>query len=101
MNSSSPRERPLQQTEQERLVFLETELELAFTFLRLAEAESSGGNLTHAAELIAKANVTHKAALKYLGNLPLDWEAKRELHLNIRRLREAIRASGRRTLLPV
>ena len=87
----------MRRSEQECLVFLETEIDFAFTLLRLAGAESNGGKLARAAELIAKANVTHKAALKYLGNVRLEPEAKRELQFNVRKLLEAIRAAERRT----
>ncbi len=87
----------IRETERPFLALIETEIEVAFSFLRMAEAETSGGNGKHATELIAKAIVTHNAVLQYLGNMRMEFEAeKQELCIEARKLFEAIRASERR-----
>ena len=85
------------ETEQACLALVETEIEVAFSFLRLADAETNGGNDEHAAELIAKAVATHNVVLQYIQNMRGESETeKRELWLEARRLYENIRAAERR-----
>lgn len=83
-------------TERVRIALVQAEVDTAFTLLRLAEVETCGGLDTHAADLITKAMATHKTALRYLGTvLPELEEQRRELHAEVRKLFEAIRATER------
>ena len=84
------------ETEKACLALIETEIEVAFSFVRLAEVESNGGNEKHAIELIAKAVAVHDVVLKYIQNMRAEFDtAKRELRLEARRLFEAVRAAER------
>ena len=86
----------LRETEQACMALIETEIEIAFSFLRLAEVETCGGNHEHATELIAKALVTHNVALKYIQNMRPEFaEEKSELCRETRRLFEAVRDTER------
>ena len=81
------------ETEWACLALVETEIEVAFSFLRLAEIETRGGNGEDAAELIAKAVATHNVALQYVENMRAGLEAeKRQLGVEARKLFEAIGA---------
>jgi len=85
------------ETERACLALVETEIEVAFSFLRLAEGETRAGNGQHANELIAKAVATHNIVLQYIGNMRAEFEAeKRGLCVEARRLFEAIRAAEER-----
>ena len=85
------------ETELACLALVGTEIEVAFSFLRLAEAETSGGNDEHAKELIAKAVAIHNVVLQYIENMREEFETeKRELWIDARRLFENIRAVERR-----
>jgi hypothetical protein len=85
------------ETEQACLALVETEIEVALSFLRLADAETSGGNDEHAKELIAKAVAIHNVVLQYIENMRGEFETeKRELWVDARRLLENIRAAERR-----
>jgi len=87
----------LRETERACLALVETEIEVAFSFLRLAEGETKAGNGEHAAELIAKAVATHNVVLQYVGNMRAEFEAeKRELCVEARKLFEAIRGAEER-----
>ena len=82
------------ETEWACLALVETEIEVAFSFLRLAEVETRGGNAEDAAELIAKAAAAHNVALQYAENMRAGFEAeKRQLSVEARKLLEAIRAA--------
>ena|SRR5690349_6588050 len=84
------------QAEVKRLVSLQADLDVAFTLLHMADVEIHGGDASHAAELISKAILAHKTALKCLASVPSGFEEeKRELQTSARRLLEAIRASER------
>ena len=83
-------------TDRACLALLQSEIDLAFGFLRLAQVESHGGNSAHAADLIAKAALAHKAVLKDLPSLSLESEEEmRELQRSVRKLFETIRAVER------
>ena len=69
---------------------LEANLELAFSNLRLAEAETSGGKAAHATELITKAILAHRSVLQELACIPDSYEGKRDLTAEATRLLEAI-----------
>ena len=87
----------LRETERACLALVETEIEVAFSFLRLAEGETSAGNGQHAIELISKAVATHNVVLQYVGNMRAEFEPeKRELCVEARKLFEAIRAAEER-----
>jgi hypothetical protein len=92
----SPRRRGTQ-VESTCLVFLQSELDIAFGFLRLADVETGSGNTTHADELIAKASSSYRAVLNGLGTVPLEFEEERQLlREGIRMFQDAIRAIARR-----
>ena len=85
------------ETELACLALVEMEIEVAFSFLQIAESETSAGNGQHAIELIAKAVVTHNVVLQYIGNMRAEFEAeKRGLCVEARKLFEAIRAAEQR-----
>jgi hypothetical protein len=86
------------QLERTCVVLLESELDIAFGFLRLADVETeSGGNAAHADELIAKASNSYKAVLDGLATVPLEFEEERQvLREGVRMLQDAIRAVARR-----
>jgi len=82
------------ETERACLALVETEIEVAFSFLRLAEVETSGGNGEHAADLIAKAVATHDVVLQYIENMRVEFEGEKcELRREARRLFEGIRTA--------
>ena len=84
------------ETERACLALVETEIEVAFSFLRLAEVESSGGNGEHATHLIAKAVATHDVVLQYIENMRAEFQGEKcELRREARRLLEAIRTAQR------
>jgi hypothetical protein len=84
------------------IVFLQSELDIAFGFLRLAEVETGSGNTAHADELIAKASNSYKAVLNGLTTVSGEFEEERQvLCEGVRLLQDAIRSvarRGRRTL---
>jgi len=85
------------ETELACLALVETEIEVALSFLRLAEAETNGGNDEHAKELLAKAVAIRNVVLQYIENMREEFETeKRELWIDARRLFENIRAVERR-----
>src|SRR5258708_30871107 len=78
------------ETERACLALVETEIEVAFSFLRLAEGENRAGNGHHANVLIAKAVATHNAVLQYVANMRAEFETeKREICIEARKLFEA------------
>ena len=85
------------QVERTCIVLLESELDIALGFLRLAEVETDSGNAAHADELIGKANNSYKAVLNGLATVPLEFEGERQfLREGIRSLQDTIRAIARR-----
>ena len=85
------------ETERACLVLVETEIDVALSFLRLAESETRAGHSQHATELIAKAVATHNVIIQYAGNMRAEFEAeKRGLCVEARKLFEAIRAAEER-----
>ena len=79
------------------VVLLESELDIAFGFLRLADVEIESGNHAHADELIGKASNSYKVVLNGLPTVPLDFEGERQLlREGARLLEDAIRATARR-----
>ncbi len=81
------------ETEWACLALVETEMEVAFSFLRLAEVETRGGNSEATAELIAKAVATHNVVLQYVENMRPEFESeKRQLSVEAGKLFEAIGA---------
>jgi len=85
------------ETERACLALIEMEIEVAFSFLRLAESETRAGNGPHATELIAKAVATHNVVIQYVGNMRGEFAAeKRELCVEARKLFEAIRVAEER-----
>ena len=83
------------ETERACLALVETEIDVALSFLRLAESETRAGNGEHATELLAKAVATYNVVLQYVENMRAGFETeKRELCIKARRLFEAIRAAA-------
>ena len=81
------------ETEWACLALVETEIEVALSFLRLAEIETRRGSGEDAAELIAKAVATHNVVLQYVEHMRAGFEAeKRHLSFEARKLFEAIGA---------
>jgi hypothetical protein len=74
---------------------LQTDLDLAFYHLRLAEAEARGGKAAHAWELIAKAAIAHKTVTQALAGISDFYENKRELAQEARRLLESVQSVER------
>ena len=74
---------------------LQSDLDLAFSYLRLDEAETQGGKAAHATELIAKAVIAHRTVLRELVCFPDLSERKRELAGEARRLLESIQSVER------
>lgn len=74
---------------------LQSDLDLAFSYLRLAEAETRGGKVTHATELIAKAVITYRTVERELVRIPGLNENKYELTREARRLLESIQSVER------
>jgi hypothetical protein len=82
------------------IVFLQSELDIAFGFLRLAEVETRSGDTAHADELIARASNSYKAALNGLTTVSREFEEERQvLRERLRLLQDAIRAVARRRTL--
>src|SRR5712692_330080 len=95
-SSIQPAARFREETERACLALVEAQLEVAFTFVRRAESEIGDGNGAGTAELIAKAIATHNMAVKYLANVPVEFEEeKRKLYIAARKLFEASRAAAR------
>src|SRR5215469_15461616 len=69
---SFPVETPAGRAEQVRIVFLETDVDMAFTFLRLAETESKIGNGSRAGGLLEKAILGYKEVIKCLGAVSIE-----------------------------
>jgi hypothetical protein len=92
----SPRQRG-GQVERTCIVLLQSELDIAFGFLRLANAEAGSGNAAHADELIARAGDSYKAVLNGLATVSLEFEEERlVLREKVRLLQDAIYAVARR-----
>ena len=84
------------QVERTCIVLLQSELDIAFGFLRLADVETESGDATHADELIAKASSSYKMVLEGLATVPLEFEEERQLlREGVRMLQDAIRAVAR------
>ena len=85
------------QVERACMVLLQSELDIAFGFLRLADVETESGAAAHADELIAKASSSYKTVLDGLATVPLEFEEERQLlREGVRMLQDAIRAVARR-----
>src|SRR5260370_7885759 len=65
------------ETERACLALIEMEIEVAFSFLRLAESETRAGNGLHATELIAKAVASHNVVFQYVGNMRAEFEPEK------------------------
>ncbi|HTR39079.1 MAG TPA: hypothetical protein VMH80_24555 [Bryobacteraceae bacterium] len=77
------------------LARLQTEIEIALAFLRLADAECKNGKHSHASELIDKAAVAYKAAMQHLDTISVNpTEETSRLREGARELFEAIHLSG-------
>jgi hypothetical protein len=72
---------------------LQSEIDLAMLHIRLAEAEIRGGSARHARELIERATRAHKNVSVSVATFGLQFEKKRELQGEARRLFESICAA--------
>src|SRR5579863_9236790 len=88
------RRRLIEQTERVCIALLRTDIDLAFTFLRLARTEFKFGATRHATELIEKAVVAHKSVMKHVNRVPPRFDQERRvLEYGARKLLEAITAT--------
>lgn len=79
------------------LTLVQSEIEVASSFVRLAEAEAQGGSMPHAIELLTRAILAHKGVLKELGAMSSDCqEEKSALWSEARNLLESIQSVERR-----
>lgn len=86
----------MERLEQACTTLLQSEMDLAFSYLRLAQAETRGGSAAHAAELIGKAILAHKNVVQDLAGVSMELQdLKRELAGSARELQEAIRSVQR------
>ena len=77
------------------LARLQTEIEIALAFLRLADAECKNGKHSHASELIDKAALAYQAAMQHLDTISANpTEETSRLREGVRELFEAIHLSG-------
>ena len=84
------------QTERLCLAFLQGEIDLAATLLRLSAAESKIGNGARASELIEKAILGYKDVLRQVNGISPEFAVERtELRENLQKLFEAIVAAER------
>ena len=75
------------------LTLLQSEIEVASSFVRLAEAEAQGGSTPHAIELLTRAVLVHKGVLKELRTMRSDFqEEKSALWSEARNLLESIQS---------
>ena len=78
------------------MTFLETDIQVALTSLRLAAAESSIGNVARVSELFDRAALEYKSVLKGIEDLPVEMDLERaELREQAQRLLEAIHVTER------
>lgn len=86
-----------EQTERVSIDFLRSDIDLGFTFLRLAEYYNGAGSVANAAGLIAKATLAYKTVINATGNLSTKFEKeKRGLRAGAQRLLDAILAAQQR-----
>lgn len=79
------------------LALLRTDLDLAYSFLRLAHTELNLGAAPHAAELVEKAVTAHEHVTRQLERAPFGFEQERRtLERDARELLQAIAAAFRR-----
>ena len=79
------------QTERACTSLVQSEIDLAMSWLHLARVEVHGGDTTHARELIEKAICAHKTISMALATFTLQLQTKRELQGEARKLFESIR----------
>lgn len=91
MTASTTHDDLREQTERVCIDFLRSDLDLGFTFLRLAETYTRIGARAHATEAIVKAILAHKAVLMHMERLSMGFEQeKQELQEGVGKLLEAI-----------
>lgn len=97
VESHSPAWHRARKVERTCIVLLQSELDIALGFLRLAEAEIDSGSAAHADELIAKAGNSFRIAQNGLAGISREFQDERgALQEGLRTLQEAIRAAVRR-----
>lgn len=79
------------ETEQVRLDFIRTDLQVCLTLTSVAETKYDLGNREHAARTIASAEKGYSSLLRFFSQAKnLAPEAKKELQLTLKRLRERL-----------
>ena len=93
MSPLTERRRLIEQSDRVCTALLHTDIDLAFTFLRLARMEFELGATRHATELIEKAIAAHKSVMKHMERMPAKSAGERRvLEQGARQLFEAIAA---------
>jgi hypothetical protein len=77
------------------LMFLQADIDIAFSLLHLAEVEAKGGDIGHAAELTAKAILSHKTITQALVEQSFEYEEACGLRRGLTDLLEAIQTVER------
>ena len=77
------------------LMFLQADIDIAFSLLHLAEVEMKGGDTGHAAELTAKAILSHKTISQALAEQSFEYEEACGLRRGLTDLLEAIQTVER------
>ena len=95
MNELERSKRLLSETNRQRIAFIETDIDVAMTFLRLALTELDMGNLTRVDQLLAKARIAYAATAKLMADVA-DSEEWQRLHDEHQALADAIREVERR-----
>jgi hypothetical protein len=83
------------ETDRQRIALIETDIDVAATFLRLALTELDIRNLTRVDQLLAMARIAYAATAKFLTDVadPDEWQ---RLHNDHQALADAIREVERR-----
>lgn len=96
MSSPIERRKLIEQTDRVCIALLQVDIDLAFSFLRLAKTESALGSTGHATELIEKAVLAHKSVMIHVERVPSGFDQERRvLEEGARNLIDAIAATER------
>src|SRR5258708_31107403 len=87
------------ETDRRRIAFIETDIDVGMTFLRLAVTELDMRNLARVDQLLAKARIAYAATAKFLADVADPGEGQ-HLHDEHPALADPIRAGERRKRRP-
>lgn len=90
MRQSKNIERVRQEADPVGEKFIEADLEIAMTFLQIAQTEFGTGNHERAAEVLAKAERAYEAIARFLPKIAHS-ERKRDLQRKCRKMRETMK----------